>query len=246
MLDAAVHAGTHHGLLQIGLGLVEVGFGAGFLRGQHFGNPLRDALLRGGGSIDIADLTFGADLQALDFALWNVAGAATLQLPLGLQLVQSLLVGAQRRLELTFGLLQVRARDRGLRVDFGDLVLRRIDRGLLLRAVQPEDRCSRGNGPADADVNLGDAAVDFRNDRDGPEKERDFVGRRMIVKNRGDQTDRENDASRDAPAQLEPHRVERDFLAQAPALHVAPVEVVRNDGQQRAEKELKHGPAPFV
>src|SRR5260370_26328219 len=48
----------------------------------------------------------------------------------------------------------------------------------------------------------------------------------------------------DAPPQFEPHRIECDLLAEALSLPVAAIKIVRKDGQQGAEKQLKHGSAP--
>src|SRR6478672_2759274 len=68
----------------------------------------------------------------------------------------------------------------------------------------------------------------------------------MVVKNHGDQAHGEDQARRNSPSQLEPHRVKSDLFAEPPALDISAVEIVRQDGQQRAKKKLKHGRAPFA
>ena len=63
----------------------------------------------------------------------------------------------------------------------------------------------------------------------------------MIVEDHRDQRDREHQAGDDAKSQLEPHRKERDLLADPFALPVAAIEIIRKYRQQRAEEQFKHG-----
>jgi hypothetical protein len=64
----------------------------------------------------------------------------------------------------------------------------------------------------------------------------------MIVKYRGDQEDRENQAGCDPPSELEPYRVKGYFLAEPLSLDIAAEEIIRKDGKCRHKKKLKHGP----
>src|SRR5581483_6408842 len=66
----------------------------------------------------------------------------------------------------------------------------------------------------------------------------------MIVKHGRDQKDCQNEATRDAPAKLKPHRIKGYFFAEPLSLYIAAVEIVRKKCHQRAEKHLKHGRAP--
>src|SRR5258708_28609268 len=93
-------------------------------------------------------------------------------------------------------------------------------------------------------MNLRDPAGYFGHNRNGPIEQRRRTGRRMIVEDHRDQRDREHQAADDAKSQLEPNRIERDFVAEALSLPVAAIEIVRKDGQRGAEKQLKHGSAP--
>jgi len=61
------------------------------------------------------------------------------------------------------------------------------------------------------------------------EEKRDVGGGRMVVEDHGDEADGENETGGDAPPQLEPHGIERYFLAESLSLHVSPVQVVGND-----------------
>ena len=84
--------------------------------------------------------------------------------------VHGLLVGAPGLLDLALGRHEVGPCDHHGRVDLGDPATRRLDGGLLLRAVEPEDRRALLDLAGQADEDLGDPAVRFRNDRDGPEE----------------------------------------------------------------------------
>ena len=66
----------------------------------------------------------------------------------------------------------------------------------------------------------------------------------MEIEDHCDQRDGEHETGDDAPSQFEPHRIERDLVAETLSLPVAAIEIVRKYRQQRAEKQLKHGPAP--
>jgi hypothetical protein len=68
----------------------------------------------------------------------------------------------------------------------------------------------------------------------------------MIVEYRRYKKDRENDARRNAPAQLEPHGIKRDVLTYAFSLHIPAEKIIREDRQHRAEHQLKHASAPFA
>ena len=89
-------------------------------------------------------------------------------------------------------------------IDLRDLAARRLERGFLLAAVEAEDGIALLHLAAHADIDLCHAAAAFGQDRDRPEVGR-HVGRRgVIVEHHGDQADRQHEAGRDAPAQLEP------------------------------------------
>src|SRR5215470_12201341 len=66
----------------------------------------------------------------------------------------------------------------------------------------------------------------------------------MEIEDRGDQQDRQHQATDDAPAQLEPHREECDLLAEALPLDIAPIEIIWHKREQRAKHQLKHGRVP--
>src|SRR4029078_13557725 len=68
---------------------------------------------------------------------------------------------------------------------------------------------------------------------------------RVVVEDHGDQGHRQDQATRDPPAQFEPHRIKIDFLAQALSLRIATIKIVRHNGEKGAEKKLKHASAPF-
>ena len=66
----------------------------------------------------------------------------------------------------------------------------------------------------------------------------------MIIEDHRDQRDGQHQAGDDAKSQLEPDRIQRDFVPDALSLPIAAVEIVRKYRQERAEKQLKHGCAP--
>ena len=156
-----------------------------------------------------------------------------------------------RLLQRALGFLKLafRLQDIGLRrqhggVDFGDLAPGCFQRRLLLRIVQPEDHIALLDGGAQFNVYLRHPAVGFGKNGYGAIVQRRRRGRRMIVEDHRDQRDREHQAGDDAKSQLEPHRKERDLLADPLALPVAAIKIIREDGQQRTEEQFKHGPAP--
>src|SRR2546423_15704319 len=66
----------------------------------------------------------------------------------------------------------------------------------------------------------------------------------MKIEDHRDKRDREHQAGDDAKPQFEPNRIQRDLAADALALPVTAIEIVRKDRQQRAEEQLKHGSLP--
>ena len=184
------------------------------------------------------------NLKPLDVAGRDAARIAPLQLPLGLQFVQGLLVRARGLLKLPVGLHDIDPRQHELRLDLRDLATRGLRRGLLLRTVQPEDRLSLGDRTVEADIHLGDASVGLRNDRNRPEEQRDVGRGRMVVEDHRDQAHSENQAGGDSPPQLEPHGENGYFLADPLVLDIPAEEIVRDNCQQGAEKNLKHGSDP--
>ena len=66
----------------------------------------------------------------------------------------------------------------------------------------------------------------------------------MKVEDHRDQRDREHQAADDAKSQLEPNRIERDFVAEALSLPIAAIEIVRKDREGGAEEKFKHCPSP--
>src|SRR5262249_666589 len=94
------------------------------------------------------------------------------------------------RLTLNVGLDNVGAGDRHFRVELRNLGPCCLYSGLLFRAVEPENRRSGCDRAAEADERLGDAAIGFRNDRNGSVKERHVFRRWMIVKYGRDQKHR--------------------------------------------------------
>ena len=122
------------------------------------------------GGRDRSLATFDGDLELLNIATWDDARIASEQLLLGLELVQGLLVGAPRLLDLPLGSLNVGSRDHQPRVHLGDLPASSLDRRPLFGVVQPEELLSLSDVVAHADVNLGDASDSFRNNWYGPEE----------------------------------------------------------------------------
>ena len=111
-----------------------------------------------------------SDLELLDVAECDVTRIASLQFLLGFEFVHGLLVGALGLLNLAFSLQYVGLRNHHLCVGLRNFAPRGLRCGLLLRAVQPEDRRPFADRAAYANVDLGDAPIDLRNDRDGSEE----------------------------------------------------------------------------
>ena len=65
----------------------------------------------------------------------------------------------------------------------------------------------------------------------GPATSSVFHSKSAYLDRRDYQPDREHQAGDDAPAQLEPHRVERDLLTDPLTLGIAAEEIVRGDDQ---------------
>ena len=106
----------------------------------------------------------------LDVAECDVAGIAPLEFFLGFEFVHGLLVGALGLLNLSFGLQYVGSRNQHLCISLGNFASRTLRCGFLFGTVQPEDRRSLCDWAAYANVDLGDAAIDLRHDRDGSKK----------------------------------------------------------------------------
>ena len=167
LLHAPVYAGTDDRLPQFHFGLCQCRFGTRLLSWQKRGNPLLGLLFcsRCGGDSTLATLQI--DLKFLDVSECDVTGIASLQFLLGLEFVYGLLVGALRLLNLSFSLHYLGLRHHHLCVSLRNFPPRTLRCGLLLRAVQPEDRRSFADWAAYANVDLGNATIDLRNDRDG-------------------------------------------------------------------------------
>src|SRR5207302_9933880 len=80
--------------------------------------------------------------------------------------------------------------------------------------------------------------------RNGPVEQGRRRGGRMEVEDDRDQGHRQHQTTNDAKPQFEPYREKRNLVAEALSLPVAAIEIVGEDRQERAEKELKHGCAP--
>ncbi len=139
--------------------------------------------------------------------------------------------GSGPRVDLPGRLRDIEPRDHHSGVDLCDLPPRSFHGRFLLRVIQPEDRIALFDRTAQPYEHLGHSPVRLRQDRHCPEEKRDVRGRRMIIEDHRDQTDREDKTGCDAPTQFEPDRVESDLLAQALSLHVPPEEVIRQDCQ---------------
>ena len=108
-----------------------------------------------------------------------------MQFALHIQLILGLLNAALRLLNLTFRFQHVGFCSDQRGVDFGDLPAGRLQCGLLLRAVQPEDHGTLGDGRAVIVKDLGDTPVGFGEDRYRPEEQGCGAGRRMEVEDQG-------------------------------------------------------------
>src|SRR5262249_55530496 len=112
------------------------------------------------------------------------------------------------------------------------------------RAFQLEDRRSLLDPTGDTEIHLGDTSVDLGKDRHRPVKARDAGRGRVVVEDHRDQAHRENDAAGDPPTQLEPYGENGYFLADPFVLDIPAEQIVRQNGQHRAEKDLKHEAYP--
>ena len=244
LLHAAAHAGTDDGFLQLHLGLRQRGFGARLFGREQARGPRLGGLSRRGGRIDRALAASHRHLELLDITPRDDARIAPVQLLLGIQFVHGLLERTLGLLDLSFSLRDIELRHHHFRLDLRNLASGGLHGCLLLRIVEPEERRSLGDRAAIPDIDLGDAADCLRNDRDGSEEQCDVGRRRVVVEDHRDQPHGEHQAGRDAPPQLEPHRVERDFLAEPPSLDVTAKEIVGKNCHERAEEHLEHGSAP--
>ena len=211
--------------------LVQGGLCTGFFGRKQGRDPLLDALFRSDGGVDCAELALRAFLKPLDLAERHVAWITPIQLLLGFQFVQGLLVIALGLLELPFSLYDIHASHGHLGVDFRNLAARGLDGRLLLRTVEPEDRRTFGDWTAVANENFCDASVRFGKDRDGPKEQRGVGRRRVVVENHRDQAHRENQARRDSPPEFEPHGVKGYFLSNSLSLDISAIKIVRKDCQ---------------
>jgi hypothetical protein len=186
-----------------------------------------------------------SDLELLDVAECDIARIASLELSLGLELVQGLLVGGLGLFNLSLSLQYVGSRNQRLRVSLRNFASCTLRSGLLFGAVQPEERRPLADRTACADVDLGNATIDLRDDRHGSKEQCDVLRGRMVVKNYRNQAHCQHQAARDSPPQLEPQRVKGYFLAQSLSLSISAEKIVRQNCQHGAEKKFKHG-QPFL
>ena len=167
LLHAPVYAGTDDCFLQFHFGLRQRRFGTRLLSWQKAGNPLLGLLFCSGSRGNCTLATLQSDLEFLDVAECDIACIASLQLSLGFEFVQGLLMGALRLLNLSFSLQYVGSRNQHLCVSLRNFAPRTLRCGFLFGAVQPEERRPFADRAACANVDLGNATIDLRNDRDG-------------------------------------------------------------------------------
>src|SRR5215207_9833521 len=225
-------------------GLGQRGFGARLFGWKERGDLRLGTLFGGRGRRNRAFAALHGDLEFFDVPARHHAGIAPLQLLLGLQFINGLLVGTLGLLDLAFRRHDVSARDHHRRINLGDLATGGLSGCLLLLAIQPEDRSAFRDPIVHPNIDLSDPPVDFRNDGDRSEVRYDVGCGRVIIEDHRDQPYGEHQAERDAPSELEPDGVERDFLAEPLSLDVAAEEIVWKDGQKRTHEKLKHGSAP--
>src|SRR5215211_5330518 len=244
LLHLPADASPDDRLRLICFGLGQRGFGAG-LFGWKEGRDLGLGTLFGGrGCRNRAFAALDGDLKLLDVPARHNARVAPLQLLFGLQFINGLLVGTLGLLDPAFRRHDVSARDHHRRINLGDLATGGLSRCFLLLAIQPEDRSAFLNPMVHSNVNLSDAPVDFWNDWDRSEVRYDVGCGRVIVEYHRNQPYGEQQTKYDAPSELEPDGEKCNLLTEPLALDVAPEEIVRKDGQERADKKLKHGSAP--
>jgi hypothetical protein len=132
LLDSPTYACANNGLVEIHLGLGQLGLGAPFLGGDKARDPFFRALFRGSGRGDFAELAFGTHLKPLDLAECNVSWVAPVEFALGLQLIQGLLTRAGCLFEVAISFLHVGLSNCRLGVELRNFVPRRFYRSLLL------------------------------------------------------------------------------------------------------------------
>ncbi len=186
----------------------------------------------------------GKRLKPFDLARGNNVGVAPLQFRLGPQLIKRLFQGLLGLLKLALAGQNVGFSRRLRCLHFDHMGASGLERRFLPRAVQLEDRVALFDLLIIADINLSHATTDLRIYRNGSEQRGDVARRRMIVQHHRDQKHRQYQAERDAPAKFVPDREQRDLVAKALALHVAPEQIIRKKGEHGAHGELKHGPIP--
>src|SRR6185503_7508507 len=111
---------------------------------------------------------------------------APLELSLGFELVQGLLVGALSLLHLSFRLQYVGLRNPHLCVSLGNFPPRSLRCSFLLGAIQPEDRRPFADWAASNNIDLGNATIDVRKDRHGSKEQRDVARGWVVVENHRD------------------------------------------------------------
>ena len=162
LLDHAVDQGMNDGLVEIDLGLGARSFGAALLRRQKQRDLGLNGLLIGNGGRERTLPGRDDILEPFDFPLRHGRSIAPLQLALGLQLVDRLLIGALRLLDLSIGRFQLDLRLLRRCVDLGDPTPGSLQRRLLFRAVELEDRLTRFDLVAEIHINLFDPTTRFR------------------------------------------------------------------------------------
>jgi hypothetical protein len=121
LFHAPAHAGPDDGLGQLHFRLGERGFGAGLLGWQESGGPRLGGVLCCGGGSNTPFAALHGDFEPLDVAAGDNARVTTEQLLLRLQLIQRLLVGALRLLDLAFGSEDIGPRYRLRRLDLATM-----------------------------------------------------------------------------------------------------------------------------
>ena len=101
-----------------------------------------EGLLCRGSRVDRGLAAIHDVLQSLDFAAGDDVRIAPVQLLLRLQLLERLLVSRLGLFNLGVSRLDIRPRNQHRGVGLGDTATRKLDGSLLLRTVQPEDRCA--------------------------------------------------------------------------------------------------------
>src|SRR5262249_53099513 len=134
LLHSAAHSGADNRLVQVCFGLGQRGFGTRFLGREKRRNSLLGGLLCSGRRGNRPEAPLHTDLEPLDFAERHVPRIPSLELSLGLQFVNGLLVSASGLLNLTVSLYDIRLSHCELRLDLGNLSPRVLDRSFLFGA----------------------------------------------------------------------------------------------------------------